>query len=88
MVCYNWNTGRQVSQGQRMVNQHWRRFCSSNEGGGFCAYADITLCVKVTSNDSTLQIMKWLHAILIMRKVKLSISKVSDPALLVSVILL
>ena len=23
--------------------------CSSSEGGGFCAYADITLCVKVTS---------------------------------------
>ena len=21
--------------------------CSSGEGGGFCAYADITLCIKV-----------------------------------------
>ena len=31
--------------------------CSSNEGGGFCAYADITLCVKVTSIIASLS---WL----------------------------
>ena len=33
--------------------------CWSNEGGGFCAYADITLCVKVSPAASGLSADAW-----------------------------
>ena len=56
-VCkYQWCVIIGIQAGKLARDRGWSinigggfHHCSTNEGGGFCAYADITLCVKVTS---------------------------------------